>query len=79
MFKYGQKILKSSKTIQYWKKQFLSNAALAFEPAKVLSEYQEQINHLQEQNDEMKIHGIIKVQLQKNLLQKNAKKKSVRL
>jgi len=27
--------------------------ALAFEPAKVLSEYQEQINHLQEQNDEL--------------------------
>ncbi|WP_342224791.1 hypothetical protein [Rickettsia endosymbiont of Urophora cardui] len=30
-----------------------SHAALAFEPAKVLSEYQEQINHLQEQNDEL--------------------------
>ncbi|WP_342226081.1 hypothetical protein [Rickettsia endosymbiont of Urophora cardui] len=39
--------------IQNWKKQFLGNAALAFEPAKVLSEYQEQINHLQEQNDEL--------------------------
>ena len=43
----------SSKTIQNWKKQFLGNAALAFEPAKVLSEYQEQINNLQEQNDEL--------------------------
>ncbi|WP_342225039.1 IS3 family transposase [Rickettsia endosymbiont of Urophora cardui] len=43
----------SVKTIQNWKKQFLGNAALAFEPAKVLSEYQEQINHLQEQNDEL--------------------------
>lgn len=43
----------SAKTIQNWKKQFLGNAALAFEPAKVLSEYQEQINHLQEQNDEL--------------------------
>lgn len=43
----------SSKTIQNWKKQFLGNAALAFEPAKVLSEYQEQINRLQEQNDEL--------------------------
>ncbi|WP_342225268.1 IS3 family transposase [Rickettsia endosymbiont of Urophora cardui] len=30
-----------------------SHAALAFEPAKVLSEYQAQINHLQEQNDEL--------------------------
>ncbi|WP_342225345.1 IS3 family transposase [Rickettsia endosymbiont of Urophora cardui] len=43
----------SVKTIQNWKKQFLGNAALAFEPAKVLSEYQAQINHLQEQNDEL--------------------------
>lgn len=43
----------SSKTIQNWKKQFLNNAALAFEPAKVLSEYQEQINNLKEQNDEL--------------------------
>lgn len=43
----------SSKTIQNWKKQFLGNAALAFEPAKVLSEYQEQINNLQEQNDDL--------------------------
>ncbi len=43
----------SSKTIQNWKKQFLTNAALAFEPAKVLSEYQEQINNLKEQNDEL--------------------------
>ena len=38
----------SSKTIQNWKKQFLNNAALAFEPAKVLSEYQEQISDLKE-------------------------------
>lgn len=43
----------SSKTIQNWKKQFLTNAALAFEPAKVLSEYQEQISSLKEQNDEL--------------------------
>ena len=43
----------SSKTIQNWKNQFLTNAALAFEPAKVLSEYQEQINNLKEQNDEL--------------------------
>jgi putative transposase len=43
----------STKTIQNWKKQFLSNAALAFEPAKVLSEYQEQINNLKEENDEL--------------------------
>lgn len=43
----------SSKTIQNWKKQFVANAALAFEPAKVLSEYQEQISDLKEQNDEL--------------------------
>lgn len=43
----------SSKTIQNWKKQFLANATLAFEPAKVLSEYQEQISDLKEQNDEL--------------------------
>lgn len=29
----------------------LSNAAIAFEPAKVVSEYQEQIKELKEQND----------------------------
>jgi len=43
----------SSKTIQNWQKQFISNAVLAFEPAKVLSEYQEQISELKEQNDEL--------------------------
>ena len=43
----------SSKTIQNWKKQFVANAALAFEPAKVLSEYQEQISDLKEQNDDV--------------------------
>lgn len=43
----------SSKIIQNWKKKFVSNASLAFEPAKVLSEYQEQIIDLKEQNDEL--------------------------
>lgn len=43
----------SGKTIQNWKKQFVANAALAFEPAKVLSEYQEEVNKLKEQNDEL--------------------------
>lgn len=43
----------SGKTIQNWKKQFIANAALAFEPAKVLSEYQEEMNKLKEQNDEL--------------------------
>lgn len=41
----------SSNSISHWKKQFLSNAAIAFEPAKVVSEYQEQIKELKEQND----------------------------
>ncbi|WP_341787970.1 hypothetical protein [Rickettsia endosymbiont of Cantharis rufa] len=35
------------------KEAVLSNAAIAFEPAKVVSEYQEQINRLKEQNDEL--------------------------
>jgi putative transposase len=47
--KYGV----SARTIQNWKKQFVANAALAFEPAKVLSEYQEEVNKLKEQNDEL--------------------------
>lgn len=41
----------SSNSISHWKKQFLSNASIAFEPAKVVSEYQEQIRELKEQND----------------------------
>ena len=43
----------SSKTIQNWKKQFIANASLAFEPAKVLSEYQEELGKLKEQNEEL--------------------------
>lgn len=43
----------SSNSISHWKKQFLSNAAIAFEPAKVVSEYQAEINKLREQNDEL--------------------------
>ena len=33
----------TSKTLQNWKKQFLENASLAFEPAKVVSEYKKEI------------------------------------
>ena len=43
----------TGKTIQNWKKQFLDNASLAFEPAKGVSEYKEQINELKNQNDEL--------------------------
>lgn len=43
----------TAKSIQNWKKQFLENASLAFEPAKVLSEYKEQINKLKGENDEL--------------------------
>ena len=43
----------SSNSISHWKKQFLSNAAIAFEPTKVVSEYQAEINKLREQNDEL--------------------------
>ena len=41
----------TSKTLQNWKKQFLENASLAFEPAKVVSEYKKEIEELKEQND----------------------------
>jgi putative transposase len=43
----------AGKTIQNWKKQFLNNASLAFEPAKAVSEYKDQINELKNQNDEL--------------------------
>ena len=41
------------KTIQNWKKQFLNNASMAFEPAKVVSEYKTEIEELKSQNDEL--------------------------
>ena len=43
----------TTKTIQNWKKQFLSNASMAFEPAKVVSEYKTEIEELRSQNDEL--------------------------
>lgn len=43
----------TGKTVQNWKKQFLENAPLAFEPAKAVSEYKEQISALKESNDEL--------------------------
>ncbi len=43
----------TGKTLQNWKKQFLDNASLAFEPAKAVSEYKEEITGLKEQNDEL--------------------------
>ena len=41
----------TGKTLQNWKRQFLDNASLAFEPAKAVSEYKEQIDELKNQND----------------------------
>ena len=41
------------KTIQNWKKHFLNNASIAFEPAKVVSEYKTEIEELKSQNDEL--------------------------
>jgi len=41
------------KTIQNWKKHFLNNASMSFEPAKVVSEYKTEINELKTQNDEL--------------------------
>jgi putative transposase len=43
----------SAKTMQNWKKQFLNNASLAFEPAKAVSEFKDQIDSLKTQNDEL--------------------------
>jgi len=43
----------SAKTMQNWKKQFLNNAPLAFEPAKAVSEFKDQIDVLKTQNDEL--------------------------
>ena len=43
----------TGKTIQNWKKQFLENASLAFEPAKVVSEYKSDIKELKAENDEL--------------------------
>ena len=43
----------SAKTMQNWKKQFLDNAPLAFEPAKAVSEFKDQIDGLKTQNDEL--------------------------
>jgi len=43
----------SAKTMQNWKKQFLNNAPLAFEPAKAVSEFKDQIDGLKTQNDEL--------------------------
>jgi len=41
------------KTIQNWKKHFLNNASMAFEPAKVVSDYKTEIDELKTQNDEL--------------------------
>lgn len=43
----------SAKTLHSWRKQFLANASIAFEPAKAISEYKEQIDSLKAQNDEL--------------------------
>ena len=43
----------TTKTIQNWKSQFLVNASLAFEPAKAVSEFKNEITELKSQNDEL--------------------------
>ncbi len=43
----------SAKTIGNWKRQFLHNAALVFEPSKSINEYKDQINDLGNQNDQL--------------------------
>ncbi|MDQ1337352.1 MAG: putative transposase [Campylobacterota bacterium] len=41
----------TTKSIQNWKKQFLENAAIAFEPARAVSEFKNEINELKKEND----------------------------
>jgi len=41
------------KVIITWKKQFLENASLAFEPAKVVQEFKSEIEELKKENDEL--------------------------
>lgn len=43
----------SSQSITKWKKQFIENASIAFEPAKAVQEFKEEISELQSQNDEL--------------------------
>lgn len=41
----------TTKSIQNWKKQFLDNAAIAFEPARAVSEFKDEIDALKKEND----------------------------
>jgi putative transposase len=43
----------TAKTIANWKKQLLDNIAIAFEPAKAVSEFKDEIKELTTQNDEL--------------------------
>ena len=43
----------TAKTITNWKKQLLDNIAIAFEPAKAVSEFKNEIEELTTQNDEL--------------------------
>ena len=43
----------TAKTISNWKKQLLDNIAIAFEPAKAVSEFKNEIEELTVQNDEL--------------------------
>ena len=52
--------------MQNWKKQFLNNAPLAFEPAKAVSEFKDQIDVLKTQNDEL-AKALGKLQLREGL------------
>ncbi len=41
-----------AKNLQNWKKQFLENASLAFDPARVVKDYKDEIDELKSQNTE---------------------------
>jgi putative transposase len=43
----------TAKTISNWKKQLMDNIAIAFEPAKAVSEFKDEIQELTTQNDEL--------------------------
>ena len=62
----------TSQSITKWKKQFLENASLAFEPAKAVKEFKSEITELKEQNDEL-AKALGKTTIEKEWLAKKLK------
>lgn len=49
----GAKYDISVKTLQFWRRQFTDNASIAFEPARAIVEYKEEIDSLKSENDKL--------------------------